>query len=333
LQIQVTIIIETPEDPLSYGMYTLELTNNFEKKWHTGISIHLLGESYTPTVFDTANYTDTGGPIQAAINDWEDNGKNKTDPVPDYESGAIILIRPVDADPNTNPEGAHLENLIMSRPAKLQGIGPGGDNPVFSETQGTHVSGGGFGNGILCTGTDLFCDALARDAWIVRAEDKAQEMEGGIVNNALVEGQVLYVLGGKKQYEEDIDWNNEALTGGIDGCRISGGHQSNPGIVGPFDAVNPEVRSVQGGGIMLHSYTNFFRITNNAIIGNSGSYAGAIRVGTPFLNQTHGSGDSFNTHLTISGNQIRYNGGFNLAGGKFLGFVVCLSGSPCSNPC
>jgi hypothetical protein len=324
----VTIEIATPDLARPYGMYTLELTN-FGQKWHTGISIHLLGGSYTPTVFDTADYTATAtaGRIQAAINDWEDFGV--------HTLGAIILIRPEAADPNTNPEGAHLENLIMSLPAKLQGIGPGGDNPAFLDTQGTHVSGGGFGAGILCD-AGQFCDALAPGAWKVRAEARARELAefgGGIVNNALVEGQVLYVLGGMAQHDLDIDWNNEALTGGVDGCRISGGSQQNPGIVGPLDFAVPEVGAVQGGGITLHSYTNYFRITNNAIIGNSGSYAGAIRVGTPFLNQTHGSGDNFNTHLTISGNQIRYNGGFNLAGGKFLGFVVCLSGSPCSNPC
>lgn len=73
---------------------------------------------------------------------------------------------------------------------------------------------------------------------------------------------------------------------------------------------------MQGGGITLHTYTNYFRITNNNIVGNSGSYAGGIRVGTPFLNQATGAGSSFNTHLTIAGNQIKYNGGFNLAGGK-----------------
>jgi hypothetical protein len=66
----------------------------------------------------------------------------------------------------------------------------------------------------------------------------------------------------------------------------------------------------------LHTYTNYFRITNNGIISNSGSFAGGIRVGTAFLPSPYldGSGNSHNSHLTISGNSIKFNGGFGLAG-------------------
>ena len=58
-----------------------------------------------------------------------------------------------------------------------------------------------------------------------------------------------------------------------------------------------------------------FRITNNYISGNGGSYGGGIRVGTAFLTIPGGhDGSSHNTQLTISRNKLLYNGGFNLAG-------------------
>jgi len=311
----VDISIANPVDNGEpYGMYKLQLTRRLTptelgESWHTGISVHLIGGAYDPVVYDSSDYVadNTRGAVQAAIDAWEGDVAN-------HGSGGIVLIRPAPVD-TSNPEGAHLENLIMSRPVKLQGFGPGHDNLVATDTQGTHLSGAAFGAGILCNPfqvPDLFCDTLARDAWLARVESAAAAL-GDIANNNLVQGSVLYVLGGTAQV---IDTNNEALTGGIDGCRISGGFQENAVQQPAPGAGLPEVSAVQGGGITLHSYTNYFRITNNNIVGNSGSYAGGIRVGTPFLNQADGSGSSFNKYLTIAGNQIKYNGGFNLAGGK-----------------
>ena len=51
------------------------------------------------------------------------------------------------------------------------------------------------------------------------------------------------------------------------------------------------------------------QITDNVIVGNSGSYGGAIRVGTPYDDTTQ------STQAEIAYNQIRDNGGTNLAGG------------------
>lgn len=165
----------------------------------------------------------------------------------------------------------------------------------------------------------LFCDALARDAWLERAVSGACGAgpacnTTNIVNNALVEGSVLYVIGHLSEFVNQAS-DIADLAGGVDGCRISGGFQENAATLAPAVDGLPEVRAVQGGGITLHGYTKYFRITNNNIVGNAGSYGGGIRVGTPFLDQNKGDGSSFNLGLTISGNQILYNGGFNLAGG------------------
>jgi len=53
-------------------------------------------------------------------------------------------------------------------------------------------------------------------------------------------------------------------------------------------------------------------LTNNVFDGNSGSFGGAIRLGTPYV------GNNQNYAAVISHNQIRDNGGTNLAGGLGL---------------
>ncbi len=76
----------------------------------------------------------------------------------------------------------------------------------------------------------------------------------------------------------------------------------------------------QGGGIYVHSNVRNLHVTDNVIRGNSGSYGGAIRVGTPYV------GDNRNYGLCIAHNQIRDNGGTNLAGG--IGLFTGSDGYP-----
>jgi hypothetical protein len=134
-------------------------------------------------------------------------------------------------------------------------------------------------------------------------------------NYRLVEGQVLYVLSDGNIFTSGV-WAKKYTIGGVDGCYITGGAQSqpqNPATL-PANPTSPGISAIQGGGITIHERVKYFRITNNLISGNSGSYGGAIRVGTPFLNQITGGGNSYNTFLTISRNSILYNGGINLGG-------------------
>lgn len=69
-----------------------------------------------------------------------------------------------------------------------------------------------------------------------------------ISNNALVEGQVLYVLSDKTIYD-DTNWTATELRGGIDGCVITGGSQAQQ--LNPVPGGNPngpEIVTFQGGG-------------------------------------------------------------------------------------
>ena len=65
----------------------------------------------------------------------------------------------------------------------------------------------------------------------------------------------------------------------------------------------------QGGGVYVHASAAGLRITNDLVVGNSGTFAGGIRVGTPYV------GSNGNTGVRISYNRVRDNGGTNLAGG------------------
>ena len=219
----------------------------------------------------------------------------------------------------------------ISPPIKLQGIGGGGGTLA---TRGTKLDGGNFGAGRLCEPPLLFCDALATDNYQQSLVSKANflkntrsETDGttvlndGILNNGLVSGSVLHVMGDYKTYQNgplDSSWNatSMALIGGIDGCFITGGIQTAQfGNFGQITNDEPQITTTQGGGITLHTYVRYFRITNNNINGNGGTFAGGIRVGTALMNLQDGSGSSFNSELTVSQNSILYNGATNLGGG------------------
>jgi hypothetical protein len=114
-------------------------------------------------------------------------------------------------------------------------------------TRGTELNGAGYGAGVLCTPAEgLFCDAQTQALW--RDSLIAKTASRDISNNALVEGQVLYVLSDSSIYESG-PWDRMALWGGVDGCVITGGSQAQP--LDPAPGGNPdvpEVVAVQGGG-------------------------------------------------------------------------------------
>jgi hypothetical protein len=102
----------------------------------------------------------------------------------------------------------------------------------------------------------------------------------------------------------------------FDGFTVTGGAQSDlpvnineitGGITTPYGAAGALV--TQGGGIYVHNNVRNMQVTDNVIRGNGGSYGGALRVGTPY------TGNNRNFGLLLARNQIRDNGGTNLAGG------------------
>jgi hypothetical protein len=194
-----------------------------------------------------------------------------------------------------NPYGAYYENVVIHSSVQLQGVGPGGQYADGTYVPGSVLDGRAFG-----------VDNAAGTAWVnlVNSLPHADPAE-------VPDGAVVTVLARPNQFNA----NNAPA---VDGFRITGGNQSDfagnaniqaevaGGITTPVGAAGSLI--TQGGGVYLHADARYTRITDNLIVGNSGSYGGAVRIGTPYLN-TH------NDHVTISRNQIRDNGGTNLAGG------------------
>ena len=208
------------------------------------------------------------------------------------QAGGIAVVAVWPNKPGRdNPFGAYYENVVVHSSVRLQGVGPGGRYADGGYVPGSVLDGRGFG-----------IDNPAGAAWVnlVGATAHAAPAE-------VPDGAVVTILARANQFSR-----TNAPT--LSGFRITGGNQSDfPGNVNTNGSVQTPVGAdgalvTQGGGIYLHSQVHYAQITDNVIAANSGSYGGAIRVGTPYLN-------TGNDHVTISRNQIRDNGGTNLAGG------------------
>ena len=178
---------------------------------------------------------------------------------------------------------------------KLQGVGPGGIYDDGTPVTGSIIDGAAFGGD-----TDL------AEAWRDRIAGLTY-----VGNQAVFEGPVVTILARTTgQY-------GSAYSASIDGFDIRGGDQSNfpnnINAIGGGSTGLPANATTQGGGIFVNAYAHYLRITNNIFQNNSGSYAGAIRVGTPDLPAPDTS--QHNDHVSIANNRIISNGGTNLAGG------------------
>ena len=205
---------------------------------------------------------------------------------------SVVVVWP-GAQTQGNPRGEYTENLIVHSSLHLQGVGPGGFLPSGQFVPGSIVDGVGF-NPDNQQGTD-WLDLLSRISY---SGDPAVPV-----------GAVVTVLHDNRA-QQPIGWSPS-----IDGFTLTGGVQldfpTNINTIGggthtPYGATGALV--TQGGGIYVHDSVRNLQVADNVITGNSGSYGGGVRVGTPYLN-------SGNTNLTLTRNQIRDNGGSNLAGG------------------
>ncbi len=269
-----------------------------------GVTIHVLGGSYNPTVFEvgpglTFN-TDTGATLQDAI---EAAGSSNS---------ALVVAYPRTANALT-PRGEYLENLVLHSGVKVQGVGAGGFAADGSYVRGSMLNGAGFEEGgptgvawgdlvggLLDPNADEdFADSAVRVSSVVVPDAATVTVltptgSSGTSARPAVDG--FTITGGVQQ---TIPTNINILTGG----------QQTPYLNGAV--------VTQGGGVYIHGGSTGVRITNNVIEGNSGSYAGGIRVGTPYVNTGTNTG-SFpltNTGLIVAHNRIANNGGANLAGG------------------
>lgn len=259
-----------------------------------GLSFHLAANAageYNPRVWRVP----AGATIQGTI----DAAKAATGTQP----RTLILVPPGVAGTG-NAQGAYMEQVIISYPLSLQGVGPGG---VVAAT------------GQVVFGTVL--NALVNTpTWTAQARAVATALCGAAAcgNKNLYSGAAVTVFGNAGLYTAaaHVTLDGFTITGGTQGgaARAAVPARATNGVVGQPDT--PEVVGVQGGGVFLHAYARFTRITNNVIASNGGTYGGGVRVGTPLLDAA--VADSHNDHIYLARNRILGNGGSNLAGNVAL---------------
>ncbi|NJC73807.1 hypothetical protein HC031_29440 [Planosporangium thailandense] len=287
---QIVVTLPKPAQPT---VATLSITTAAGKQTVNGLSFQFLdkgtGTTADPKLLQVnapttalrpkeKNYTTVQSALDAAA---ASNGGRDT---------VVVAVWPNNANAN-NPFGAYLENVVIHSSVRLQGVGPGG------QYGSTLVPGS------ILDGRDFAIDNDNGAAWmsLVASLQYAGPTE-------VPDGAVVTVLARNGQF-------TAANAPTINGFKITGGNQSDfpnninevtGGIKTPYGADGAVV--TQGGGVYLHASASYTQVTDNVIAGNSGSYGGAIRVGTPYTNAR-------NDHVKISRNQIRDNGGTNLAGG------------------
>ena len=278
------IVIDIPAGTTP-GPYQMAITADNGNQSVNGLTIHVLGAGYNPTLYEVGP-GNTYATIQSAIDAAAAAGGD-----------SLVVVYP-DTPELWNPAGVYYENLAVYSPIKLQGVGPGG---VYADGSpavlGSNIDGRGVAGD---TGyADFWRNLVSNLTW-----------DG---NQAMYEGAVIYVLA------EDGEFTS-GFNASIDGFTIQGGDQQGfPNNLTPADPSQKEFAAVQGGGIFANAYARHLQITNNVMQSNGGAYAGAIRIGTPHL--TGAFSDNQNEFVTIANNRILANGGTNLAGaiGMFSG--------------
>ena len=241
------------------------------------------GKTYDSASFPVGTFP---GAVQKAIDDASAQ----------HPGNALVVVYP---GPTAlwNPDGAYLENLVINKSVKLQGVGPGGVRSDQSFVLGSVIDGAGFVG-----------DTAYAQAW--RTQVATLTWDG---NQTLYEGPVVYLL------VHDGDFTS-AFKPAIDGFTIRGGDQQGfPNFLPGAEPGGAAIVTVQGGGIFANAYARYLQITNNILKSNGGAYGGAVRLGTP--NLAGAANDQQNDFVRIANNRVIANAGTNLAGalGVFSG--------------
>ncbi|MFK4087734.1 hypothetical protein ACI2LF_26725 [Kribbella sp. NPDC020789] len=276
------------------GAAVLEITGHNAKTSVNGLTLQILGlnvpllagTSAANPLIDEVGPAKTYKTVQAAL---EAATPTRLRPY------RLVVVWP-NAQTSANPRGDYNENVIVHHQVRIQGVGPGGFDSAGTWVPGSILDGAGFNldnpNGtawinLLATLQHSGDPAVPDSAVVTVLDDPARA--GFVPAGWPVTLDGLAITGGA---QADIPGNVNVLTGAI---------------TTPYGAAGALV--TQGGGIYVHSNVRGLQVTDNLIHGNGGSYGGGIRIGTPYV------GDNRNYDPVIARNQIRDNGGTNLAGG------------------
>ncbi|MBX0329237.1 hypothetical protein K2Z83_16305 [Oscillochloris sp. ZM17-4] len=309
-----------PNNQMLPGQWQLSIKNGTSGMSQVnGLTIHVLQNGvYNPTLLEVG----PGKPyatIQAAINRTDRNLRLPGEPGNNLVSSYPLIVVypggvPDSTNPTYNPQLAYFENLLISQPLSLQGVGPGG---VYTDADGNAITVGGTTtvDGSIIDGGAFVGDTAMANTWRTRA---AQLFAAGwLGNQTIYEGAVITAVAPR----------TNTYTSGhplvVDGFTIQGGNQQGfPGNVSEIYGLPtgaPVNVETQGGGLYANSYVDYLGVTNNIFQANGGAYGGAIRISSPNLPGLANNGRTNNA--SILHNRIIANGGTNLAGavGLFSG--------------
>ncbi len=252
------------------GPHQLAITGNDGRSATNGLTFHVLGTGYNPTVLEvgpgktydpTAAAHNTGG-YEHAIQDALDAAAGSAQ--------ALVVVYPGPTD-TFNPLGGYFENVIMHSPVKLQGVGPGGVYADSTQVPGTVLDGLGFGtDGARDTGWAAVIAGLPA----VQSPTTAAIPEGEVIL-AVATSATQYTSGYRAAIDGLTVQNGDVMDFNANFNNVGNGPAAfNEGGQTP---TNPS----QGGGIVAFDATRYLQITNNVIRSNTGAYGGAIRLGTP----------------------------------------------------
>jgi hypothetical protein len=239
----------------------------------TGITLHVLGtvgaNAYNPRVRSAAAPGSASG---------ADNGHELQTAIDNANAGDLLILS----------AGVYREGVIVWKPLKLQGLGPGGTVGVVepggppledprANIQGTGIDGGFFRdlNAPTASGGPGYWDAKLASLTYVGQHDYVSK---GADITVLAQTTTAYNGTGP----------NAAR---IDGLAIQNGQ-------GSFGA----------GGLEGHAYGNNLQVTNDVFDADRGEIGGAIDLGTPY------HGDQNNKNVRIQYTRVMGSGGITRGG-------------------
>ena len=265
-----------------------------------GLTLHVLGTGYNLPILEVGPGK-TYAPAETLPAVADHAIQRALDAAP---AGALVVVYPnkPSANPRQNPRGAYYENLIISKPVKLQGVGPG--NPAGSGNPAV-------GSGSIIDGGAFAGDSPVATDWYTNIATKTWDGNQTIYDGAVIS---LYVRSSGTNAFPTTYVATSAPS--IDGFDLRGGDQA--GFPGNINAIGggptgqPGGLITQGGAVFANAYARNLQITNNVVQNNGGAY-GTIRIGTPDLPAP--DTNNHNENVVIAYNRVIANAGTNLAGG------------------
>jgi hypothetical protein len=273
-----TIVIQVPVVQGNFlpGQKQLTITNSAASgglRTVNGITVHVLGtfggNQYLPPIVQVPPPAFTGPNAHAIQN---------TIDAPTTAAGSLLVLSP----------GTYNENVVLWKPLKLQGIGPGGiigahefqardaEDPRFS-VLGSVIDGRFFAQN--ATAYDATVAAHAPYAGV----DATHPVLRGADVTLLAQTAAAYNIPG-------------GVTGVFSAARVDG--------IGFATG-----RGDGAGGIQLQANANNSQLTNDVLENNGGIFAGGIGIGQPYDHTSH------NFNVRMANDRLMGNGGLTRSGG------------------